>query len=437
MTTEDIQQGASVTSLREELLRRRLSGRRRPPRPGIAPADRTAPLPLSYGQQQMWFLNRLEPESAEYSVPLAFRLNGTLDRNALSRALSEIVTRHEVLRTRYRLGESEPVQVVDAPAPVEVAVTDLTAVPQDERAARCHAVLSEEARRPFDLETQWPLRVRLVALAADEHVVAVVFHHIAFDAWSTRVFAREFGDLYSAFALGVPSTLPDLSMQYADFAAWQRNEVPEREMQRHLDYWLQQLADLPVVDLPGDRARPAVRSHAGEAVPFTLSWEAAERVRSLAAAHDATPFVVLLAAFHLLIGRYTGTTDVPVGTVVSGRTLPELQGLIGYGINNLVMRSRWDGRDTFSSLVTQVRDVLITAYDHQAVPFARLADGLQPERDMSRTPLYQVAITMHEPRDQVFALPGVRAEAYPITGRVAKVDLELQVGEAGDDGLAG
>ncbi|MFI6133716.1 condensation domain-containing protein, partial [Micromonospora sp. NPDC051141] len=436
MTTENIDQVPSVSDLRSELLLRRLGGGRTGRRSGLPRADRDRPLRLSSGQQQMWFLNRLDPDSREFLVPLAFRVRGVADRDAVERALSALIARHEILRTRYVLTGDEPEQVIDAPAPIQVA-TDVLTGSADEREARCAQVLAAEAARPFDLERDWPIRARLVALEADDHVLAVIFHHVAFDAWSAQVFVREFAQLYRAFVEHAVPDLPDLPVQFADFAAAQHTADAERETARHLGYWREQLAELPTIDLPADRQRPAVREHDGAAVEFALPTALAGQVRQLAERLGTTPFVVFLAAFQLLVSRYTGLTDVPVGTVVSGRSRPELQGLIGYGINNLVMRTRWHERQSFAELVAAAREVLADAYDHQNVSFARLVDELQPERDMSRSPLYQVALTMHEPRRDAVTLPGARMWPYPLTGGIAKCDLELQVGDAGDGRLGG
>ncbi|MFC3891215.1 amino acid adenylation domain-containing protein [Lentzea rhizosphaerae] len=427
MSTGEIEQ-TGTAALRDELLRRRLSGGVRGRRQGIGRADRSLPLPLSHGQQQMWFLNRLEPDSAEYLVPLAFRLRGTLDAWSLERAWSDLVARHEILRTRYVLDGTEPVQVIDPPVPLGLPVVEVSGVDAAD------AVVAGEATTPFDLEHDWPVRARLLRLADDDHVLTLVFHHVAFDAWSTRIVGDELSALYTAFLDGEPSPLPPLSSQYADYAAWQRDDAA---LSRQLGYWHRQLAGVEPTDLPADFARPPVRDSSGDAVSFELPADLAVRIREVGRRHDATPFVVLLAAFQALVARYTGQTDVPVGTTVSGRTRPELQGLIGYGINNLVLRTRWDGDPAFGDLVEQVRGTLVDAYDHQAVPFARLVDDLRPERDMSRTPLYQIAFTMHERAGAPFAMPGLSVEPREATGRVAKCDLELQVNDLPDGSFAG
>ncbi|MFC8361396.1 amino acid adenylation domain-containing protein [Streptomyces griseorubiginosus] len=421
-----------AAALRDELLRRRMAGRRGAGRRTVVPrADRTAPLPLSYGQQQMWFLNRLEPDSTEYLVPLVLRLRGPLDTGALSRAWQALLERHEILRTRYSLAGDEPVQVIDAPRPT---VLDVAAVADEQSLLRA---VEDDMGRPFDLAGEWPVRARLLRRAADDHVLSVVFHHIACDAWSTGVLGQELSVLYGAFTSGADNPLAPLPVQYADYAAWQRAELNGGALSRQFDYWTAQLADLETLELPTDRPRPAVRDAAGDSVAFTLPTPLAARIRETGRRHEATPFVVVLAAFQGLIGRYTGRTDVAVGTIGSGRTLPELQGLIGYGINSMVLRGRWSADASFGELLDATRSTVLDAFDHQAVPFAQLVDRLQPERDLSRTPLYQVAFTMHGERTAAFELAGVTAEPYLGTGNVAKTDLDLQLTEGADGSLTG
>ncbi|MFJ5552101.1 amino acid adenylation domain-containing protein [Streptomyces sp. NPDC093225] len=436
----------STEELRAELLRSRLAGRRGPrggsrplsPAPaGIPRADRGAPLPLSAGQQQMWFLSRLEPDSPEYLVPLVLRLRGALDTAALAAAWQAVTDRHEVLRTRYGLDGVEPVQLVDEPSAVVLELDDLTGEDPDEREALAARIVEREVSTPFDLAEQWPARARLVRLAADEHVLAVTFHHIACDAWSTRIFADELSTLYTRRTTGDGTPLAPLEVQYADYAAWQREQSSGPLLERRLAYWRERLAGALPVELPTDRPRPAVRDTTGSDVRITFPEGLAGRVRELAAAHGTTPFAVLLTAFQVLVARYTGQSDVPVGTVVSGRGRPELQRLIGYGINTLVMRGSWADDPGFGELLTRTRATVLDAFDHQEVPFARLVDELQPERDMSRTPLHQVAFTMHEQRLDAFSLPGLTVEQYARQDRIAKYELTLQIEEAADGALGG
>ncbi|MFI5836560.1 amino acid adenylation domain-containing protein [Micromonospora sp. NPDC051300] len=417
----------SAADLRAELLRRRLGGPTATARRSIERVPRDRPLPLSDGQQQLWFLNRLAPDSTEYLVPIAFRVQGDLDVAALERAWSALVARHEILRTRYLLTEGGPAQVIDPPAAVKVPVEVVDGALDD--------VLDAATTASFDLERDWPTHVRLFRLAADEHLLVVTFHHIACDAWSTQLCGRELFAFYEAFTTDRPAALPDLTVQYADYATWQREQASGAALDRQLDHWKRTLAGLLPTELPTDRPRPAIRDHHGAAYPIALPEGAGARVAALAAELNTTPFVVLLTAYQLLVARYTGVQDVPVGTVVSTRGRPEVQHMVGYAINNLVLRSAWTDDPSFADLVARGRTALLDAYDHQSVPFARLVDELQPERDLSRTPLYQVAFTLHEQRPDAVEVAGLRVAPYGDAGTVAKVDLELQVVTAADGGL--
>ncbi|MGW5048879.1 condensation domain-containing protein, partial [Streptomyces griseoluteus] len=417
-------------ALRDELLRRRLAGRRGNRRSAISSVDRDGPLPLSFGQQQMWFLSQLAPDSGEYLVPVVLRLRGPLDPDVLTAAWQRLLARHEILRTRYALADGgEARQVIDPPRPAELPVTDLGAQPGEERERQLRGLVDQEIARPIDLGRQWPVRARLFRLAADEHVLTVTFHHIACDAWSVGVFADELSTLYRAGLTGAAPELPELTVQYADFAAWQRQEMSGGTLEEQLGYWRRQLNGLAPLDLPTDRPRPAVRAWSGDAVGFRIPAEVADRARELARRHDTTLFTVLLAAFQGLLSRDADRTDIPVGIVVSGRARPELQRLFGYGINTLVARARWEGDPTFGELLTHVRDTVLDAFDHQAVPFARVVDELEPERDLSRTPLFQTAFVLHEDRGAAFDLPGLVTESLT-DDRIARFDLTLNVQQA-------
>ncbi len=417
----------------EELLLRRLAGRRsRIPR-----ADRNAPLRLSFGQQQMWFLNRLAPDSPEYLAPLIFRLRGALSTVALTQAIDAVVARHEILRTRYAVVGAEPLQVIDPPQPVGRTVTDLRGVPAAQRDRRAMELAEQETLQGIDLAREWPIRVRMVRIADDDNLLVVVFHHIACDAWSLRVFEEELSALYVSIAAGRPDSLPPPAIQYADYAAYQRAQFDAGKLDRHLGYWLDHLTGLIPCELATDRPRPEVRGWQGAAVPVTFRPGLSAAVREVAKRHDVTVFVVLLAAFQALLARYTGSTDIAVGTVASERKRPELQRLIGYGINSLVMRTRWSRDSTFAGLLASTRATVLDAFDHQDAPFARLVDQMEPERDRSRTPLFRVAFTTHEPKATGMDLPGVRVESLEAPWQVAKFDLTLQVEESLDGSLRG
>src|SRR6185437_1195233 len=267
-------------------------------------------------------------DSTEYLVPMSFRLRGLLDATALIRAWDELIARHEILRTRHCLADGQPVQIIDEPAGHGLVLVDLTELPGADREKRAAELTAQENATGFDLEHEWPLRAKMLRLAADDHVLVIVFHHIACDGWSARVMGAELGALYGALAEGKPPPLPPLPAQYADFAAWQRAQLSDDSTAAHLEYWRTALAGITPLDLPLDRQRPKVRGYGGAEVPFTFPAGLSTRVHEVGMQHGVTPFVVLLAAFQALLARYAGQQDVCVGTVVSGRTRPELQGLI-------------------------------------------------------------------------------------------------------------
>ncbi|HEX6339809.1 amino acid adenylation domain-containing protein [Umezawaea sp.] len=429
--------GQETEAYREELIRRRMAGGVIGNRVSIGRADRDKPLPLSFGQRQLWFLNQLDPDSPEYLVPLVLRLRGPLDEGALRGAWAELVARHEILRTRYEVVGGEPSQVVLPPEPPEWTVVDFRDLPAEDREAAAMAAAEREALVPFALERDLPLRLSLLRISTTEHLLVAVFHHIASDARSQELVLAELGALYSAFHAGQPSPLPPVPVQYADYAAWQQEWQSDRALEHHLWWWRTALADLPRLDLPTDRPRPPVRRWHGASVPFSLRPETVRVLDVLAKDHNATRFMVLLTAFQCLLARYTGQDDVAVGTVASGRTHPDLTGLCGYVINNLVLRMRIEGSPSFQDMLVRNRVNVLEAFDHQAVPFARLVDEIQPERDMSVTPLFQVAFTMHDAPAGGSEVAGLAVEHVDLSWRVAKFDLAMQVAELPDGGLGG
>ncbi|MFI5773001.1 amino acid adenylation domain-containing protein [Streptomyces sp. NPDC051658] len=418
--------GTQPTS-REDLFRARLQAAEAARREAFPRADRSRPLRLGDGQQQMWFLNRLDPESSEYVVPLALRLRGALDEDALAAAWQFVFSRHEILRSRYATVDGEPAQLVTDEVPAAPAVIDLREAPAERREAEARAALDHEFARPFDLAAELPLRGSLIRVADDEAILAVAFHHIACDAWSTGVFATELAAVYTAVLGGTEPQLSEPTIQYADYAAWQRARAGSADAESDLAYWRSRLDGVEPIDLPTDRPRPAVRDHVGGQVRFTVPEDLANRVRQYARHRGTTPFAVLLTTYQLLLSRYTGVQDVAVGTVVSGRDAAQLRGLIGYCINSLVLRGRWTDDRSFDELVRGNAATVLEAFDHQQIPFARLVDELEPQRDLSRTPLYQVAFTMHHERADGLAFGDVAASALEAGAGIAKCDLALQV----------
>ncbi|WP_279576437.1 non-ribosomal peptide synthase/polyketide synthase [Actinomadura nitritigenes] len=385
--------------------------------PPLVPMDRRGPLPLSFAQQRLWFLQRLDPESTEYNVPVALRLGTGLDTGALTAALDALVARHEVLRTRLVTGDDGTPHQVIAPADgAHVARTDLGGEPDPWEAAR--ALLAEDARTPFDLAASPPLRARLIRLGDGEHVLSLVLHHVACDEWSAEVLRRELSVLYGAFRHDEPSPLPPLPVQYADFAAWQRERLRGEVLDEQLAYWRDRLAGAAPLDLPTDRPRPAVHRPDGAVVGFQVPAETADGLRALARDSGATMFMTLLGAFAALLGSHAGQDDVLVGTPVANRDRAETEGLIGLFLNTLVLRTDLTGDPTFGELLGRVKADAVGAYAHQDLPFEQLVDALAVPRDRSRHPLFQVVFD--------FAASGTAPEAGAEGGAdLAGTDLEL------------
>ena len=398
------------------------------------------PYPLSYAQQSLWFLDRLFPGSPLYNVPLVLHLGGQLDRAAFEVAFAQVVDRHEALRTRLvDDGSGQQWQeFLDARA-VRVGFEDLSALfaTQDEREAEAERLALAEAVAPFDLEAGPLVRARLVRLAQDSHLLLLTMHHAVFDGWSVGVFMRDLGAYYGA-AAGQPvqasalselrdlPELPELPARYVDFAAWQRRSLEAGAHDAKLDYWRERLADAePWLDLPTDHPRPAVARNVGHTFSVRLSAELTRRVDDFGRAHGATRFMVLLAVFQLLMGRYAQTTDVSVGSPVSGRTRPEVEDLVGYFVNTVVLRTRWSDDPAFPQFLDRVRETTLGAYENQDVPFERVVEEVKPPRDPSRTPLFQVMLAMQDAAVDPDALPGLRVAERFLPGQTAKFDLTL------------
>ncbi|MGV9263363.1 amino acid adenylation domain-containing protein [Kitasatospora sp. NPDC003701] len=395
----------------------------------VRPVARGGPLPLSFGQQRMWFLDRLEPGSHEYVVPLALRLTGPLDTGALRGALDALSARHEVLRTRYRDEGGDPVQVVDPAGPVDFTLTDLTDLTDPAQGAR--ALVDELARRPFDLADGHPLRATLIRTAPEDHLLVLTLHHIAFDAWSTTVYLRELDLAYRSFTEGAPALPAPEPVQYADFAHWQREQQDAGRLDHQLAYWRDRLGGLTPVELPTDRVRSAVRDSRGGNVVVEVAPEVGRAVTELAGRHGATPFMVLLAAFQVMLHRYTGLDDLAVGTPVAGRTRQETEELVGFFTNNLVIRNDLAGNPAFTDLLDHVRGSVLDAFAHQDVPFEHLVDALRPERDLSRNPLFQVMFEHQHLAGVPERLGALAVEPVRAGLEIAKFDLTVTVKERG------
>ncbi|HVG43869.1 MAG TPA: condensation domain-containing protein, partial [Longimicrobium sp.] len=359
--------------------------------PPVVPVDRDRPLPLSFAQERLWFLDRLEGGSATYNLPGALRFAGALDAAALERALGEIVRRHEALRTVFREVDGGAVQVTLPFAGFALPVDDLSGLPETARETEVRRRAREDAARPFDLAEGPLFRAALLRVADEEHVLLLCTHHIVSDGWSTGVLHRELGALYPAFARGEGDPLPPLPVQYADFAVWQREQLAGEVLDRQLAYWKERLSGAPaLLELPTDRPRPPVQSHRGARERFDLPLALLDGLQALGRSQGATLYMVMLSAFQLLLSKYSGSEDVVVGSPIAGRTRKEVEELIGFFANTLVLRTDLSGDPTFRQLLGRVREGTLGAYEHQEVPFEKLVAELQPERSLSHSPLFQV-----------------------------------------------
>jgi amino acid adenylation domain-containing protein len=401
----------------------------------VVPVGRDRPLPLSFAQERLWFLDRMEPESPFYNVPVALRLSGPLDARALEHALGGLVRRHEALRTTFGEAVGVPVQVIAPPADFSLPSEDLSALPGAERDAAARARAEEEAARPFDLSAGPLFRARLLRLEAEEHVLLLGMHHVVSDEWSTGILFRELSALYAAEVGGGKANLPDLPVQYADYAVWQREQLRGEALDGQLAWWTRQLDAAPaLLELPADRPRPPLQSYRGAVERVELPGELLDRLRALGRGEGATLFMVLLGAFQLLLAKYTRGDDVVVGTPIAGRTRAEVEGLIGFFVNTLVIRTQFDGDPSFREVLRRVREVTLGAYEHQEVPFERLVEALRPERSLGHSPLFQVMFGMDESAPAGLELAGLASAPLQTELGTTKFDLSVGFG-AGTGGL--
>lgn len=394
-------------------------------------------VPLSFAQERLWFIHQLHPQNASYNVPMALRLQGELDAGVLEKALAEIICRHEILRTRFAVHSGKPVQVIDAPPQQLLAVRDLSQIPTERAIAEVKRVAQEEALVPFNLETGPVVRVGLMRLAHNHHVLLVTLHHIAGDGWSLNVLIKEFSVLYAAFRDGRKSPLPDLSIQYADYADWQRECLQGELLEKQLAYWRKQLARLPVLKLPIDSPRrPIAGTRPGERVPFRISADLTDAIRELCAREEITLFMVLMAGFSILMSRYSGQDGIAVGTDVANRNHRATEDLIGFFSNQLVMRCDLSGNPTLRELLNRLRRICLDAYAAQDVPFERIVEELNPARDLTSTPLFQAKLVLQNTQSESLRLPGLDLSSGGIEPETTKFDLTLFV-EEGKDEIAG
>ena len=421
---------AGLSPAKRELLRRMeqrassragLTIRRRPP-------GRRAP--LSFAQQRLWFLDQLEPGSSTYNVPRALRLDGALDADALRRALEEIVDRHESLRTVFRSEAGELWQAVEGSRSVPLPLTDLSELPEGAAEARAMVLAEEEAERPFDLSQGPLLRASLLRLGSRSHILLLSLHHIVSDAWSTGVLFGELAALYEAFSNGRPSPLPDLPVQYADFALWQRDWLQGEVLEELLRYWRGRLegAGAPL-ELPTDLPRPARQTFRGAVRSRLLPRDLRDALERLGQAESATLFMTMLTAFQTLLLRYTDQEDIVVGSPIANRSRSEIEGSIGFFTNTLVLRSDLSGDPTFREALQRVREVALGAYAHQDLPFEKLVEDLRPDRDLGRNPLFQVMVSLQNVVQQTRSLAGLTLTPLEVERTSAKFELSLFLGE--------
>ncbi|MBW4575168.1 MAG: amino acid adenylation domain-containing protein [Aphanothece sp. CMT-3BRIN-NPC111] len=397
----------------------------------ISPVSRAKDktLPLSFAQQRLWFLDQLVPNHAFYNVPTAVRLTGSLKYPLLQQTFNEIVRRHEALRTTLKMVEGQPVQIVASTLTISLPIIDLRKLPVAERDAEALRLATIEAQRPFNLSTEPLLRVTLLQLDETEHILLLNMHHIVSDGWSIGILLRELGTLYTAFVSDKPSPLPELPIQYADFAHWQREWLQGEVLATQLNYWQKQLNGISILNLPTDRPRPAVQSYKGARQPIALPKALTEALEALSQQEGITLFMTLLAAFQTLLYRYTGQDDIAVGSPIANRNRSDIEPLIGFFVNSLVLRTDLSGNPTFRELLSRVKEVALGAYAHQDLPFEKLVEELHPERSLNQNPLFQVVFALQNAPMEELHLPGLTLSPQQFDTGATRFDLEFHLWE--------
>ncbi|WP_407892975.1 condensation domain-containing protein, partial [Scytonema sp. NUACC26] len=408
----------------------------------LCPMERNGHIPLSFAQQRMWFLQQLEINSSFYNLAAAMHFEGQLNIAALEYSLNHIISRHETLRTNFIQVDGQPFQVIHPARSLTLTIVDLRSpsvsvlaasptgeeysLAESEQKIICQQLAIEETQRPFDLATDPLVRASLFKLTETEHVLLLVMHHIVSDGWSMGVLIQEITAIYQAVYSQKPIALPELPIQYADFAIWQRQWLQGEVLTKQLAYWKEQLKGTPaLLELPTDRPRPAIQTYRGVTEKFAFSKELSEALMDLSQRQEVTLFMTLFAAFQTLLYRYSGQTDICVGTPIANRNSTYLEGLIGLFLNNLVLRGNLSGDPSFSDLLLQVRKVALDAYAHQDLPFEQLVEQLQPERSLSYTPLFQVMFVLLNVPMPKLQLPDLTLSPLPIDISTAKFDLTL------------
>src|ERR671932_1006421 len=392
--------------------------------------------PASFAQARLWFLDRLFPGNSFYNVSAALRLTGSLNLAAWEQTFNEIVRRHEALRTTFRMLEGQLVQVIAPSLTIPLPVVDVRNLSAAEQDAETRRLATEERSHPFDLSQEPLVRVMLLQLDSSEHVLLLNLHHIVCDGWSIGVLIRELGTLYTAFANNQPSPLPELPIQYADFADWQREWLQDEVLETQLAYWKQQLDNIPLLNLPTERSRPMTPTYRGATQFLELPKSLSKELEALSQRQGVTLFMTLLAAFQTLLYRYTQQEDIVVGSAIANRNRHEIEGLIGFFVNSLVLRTNLSGNPTFLELLDRVREVKLGAYVHQDLPFEKLVEDLHPERNLSYHPLFQVVFSLQNTPIEALELPGLTLSRLDFDNPSAKFDLEFHMWES-PEGLRG
>ncbi|NEO31125.1 MAG: amino acid adenylation domain-containing protein [Symploca sp. SIO3C6] len=395
----------------------------------------TSPAPLSFSQQRLWFLQQLEPSSAFYNEHGSIQLTGFLNVAALEQSINEIVRRHESLRTTFEMMEGQPVQIIAPNLSLTLPVIDLQDLPEAEQKTEVKLLETKQIQQPFDLIQGPLLRWMLLQLGKQKHILLFTVHHIVFDGWSVGVMFRELSDFYQAFSTGKPASLPELPIQYADFALWQQQDLHKEKLQSQLSYWKQQLANAPtMLQLSTDRPRPPVQSHRGAKQTFLLPKSLTVALQAIGKKAETTLFITLLSAFKILLYRYTGQEDIVVGSGIVNRNRAEIEGLIGCFVNSLVLRTDLSNNPTFEELLGRVRTVTMGAYAHKDLPFGKLVEELRQERDANYNPLFQVSFALQNNPKGKFELPGLTITFLEVERTKAVLDLRLDITET-DEGL--
>lgn len=390
--------------------------------------DTAVTSPLSFAQQRLWFLAQLEPENPSYNLRQTLQLEGELDVNALEQTINHIIARHESLRTRFKAVDGEPVQIVSDLHEIDLLFATLEDLPESQREAEALRLASAEAWYPFDLSRDYPLRATLVRLDHNHHWLSLTLHHIAGDGWSLGLLSKEISTIYEAITTGRPIELPELPIQYADFAEWQREWLQGDVFDEQLNYWMSNLAGAPPeLRLPSDRPRPAQQSFRGASVAVKLPQQLSESIRDFSQREGVTVFMTMLAAFQTLLFRYTGQADIVVGTPIAGRNRIELENLIGFFVNTLALRTTFSGNPTFREVLARVKEVALGAYAHQDMPFEELVRELNPTREGNHAPIFQVMFGMQNEPPQAITLRGLTISRVRVPTGTAKFDLTLYV----------